>query len=135
MSGLERLLVNLNYLPKLVGDEVLECLPILCGEKLEKFKKYLYLFEGIQRAFAKLEKKIPSEVLNDLSKTDIFLRGGTRLLQIVNKDIDLGRLDTAIKSVKQILSKLGEVQQPVLKIQSIIDQRAENHLKLSESGI
>ena len=135
MSGLERLLVNLNNLPKLVGDEVLECLPILRGEKLEKFKKYLYLFEGIQRVFAKLAKKIPSEVLNDLSKTDIFLRGGKRLLQIVNKDIELGRLDTAIKCVKQILSKLEEIQKPVLKIQSIIDQRAKNHLKLSESGI
>ena len=48
------LLEDLQRLPALKGDELIDCLPRLWDEALEKFGEYLKLFEDIQFLYSSL---------------------------------------------------------------------------------
>lgn len=135
VSGLEAFLIDLECLPKLKSDELLDRLPVLHGNVLINVKKYLKLFEYIQSMYASLAEKIKPEVLSNLDSVDSFLRGGKQLSQIVGKNIELSKLTEAIQRLIRLHNKLEEIREPVSEIQAAISERAANHLKLSESGI
>ncbi|MFC1577653.1 DUF4011 domain-containing anti-phage protein Hhe [Thermodesulfobacteriota bacterium] len=135
LTELETLLIDLERLPKLEGDELLDSLPMLKGTMLKKAKKYIKLFEDIQRLYFSLAKKISPDVLDDLSSVDSYLRGNKQLCQLVGKDIELSMLIEAIKRLNRLLEKLVEIEEPVSKIIAAIDENAAKHLKLTESGL
>jgi len=75
VNGISLLLADLERLPALKGNELLDRLPILRGEVLNKTQRYLKLFKGIQSLYAALAKKVGPDVLQDLSVVDDFLSG------------------------------------------------------------
>ena len=63
LNGISLLLADLERVPALKGDELLDRLPVLRGEVLEKTQRYLKLFEDIQSLYATLAKQVGPEVL------------------------------------------------------------------------
>ncbi len=57
LSGISILLEDLERLPSLEGDELLDRLPVLRGEVLDRTQQYLKLFEDVQLLYATLAKK------------------------------------------------------------------------------
>lgn len=135
INGISSLLANLERLPTLKGNELLDRLPVLRGEVLVKTHWYLKLFENIQSLYATLANKIGSDVLNDLSLVDGFLEGSGQLCQLVGQSIKLGELAEAINRLKAIRNKLAELDEPLKEIQDAVGERATKFLLPTEAGI
>lgn len=100
IGELEALSADLSRLPELQGNELLSALPKLKAKVLEKFGKYLNLFEDIQSLYAKLSKMVNQEVLEDLSVVNGLLEGSKQLQQLAGEDVDLYALAYSIQQIE-----------------------------------
>ncbi len=135
LSGLEEWLLDLERLPKLEGDELLDTLPALCGEILNEVTQYLEQFNDIQTRYARLAEQLGAEVLHELSSVDRFLRGGEQLRQLVRAYVELGALGKSIQRLQRLQNQLAEIQEPVSQIQTAVGENAARHLVFSEAGL
>jgi len=135
LGGISVLLADLERLPILNGDELLDRLPVLRGEVLRNAQGYLKLFEVIQSFNASLAKKVGPEVLQDLSMVDDFLAGSEQLRQLVGPTVKLGKLAEAINRLTSIQDQLTELDEPLKEIQGAVGDEVSRYLLLTEAGL
>ena len=135
VGDIQAFLTNLEGMPPLKGDEILERLPILRGDVLEKTRLYLKLFEDIQALYANLAKMTGPGVLQDLSVVDRFLTANEQLKGLVGREVVLGRLAEAINRLVAIQDQLGQLDEPLRGVSSALGQPAGKYLMVSESGL
>jgi very-short-patch-repair endonuclease len=134
LGGITSLLENLERVPSLKGDELLDCLPALRGEVLDQAQQYLTLFETIQSLYANLAERVGPDVLQDLSVVDGFLSGSEQLCKLVEPSVELGVLAEAIKQLSAIKDELDELDEPLKEIQSAVGEGAASYLLPTEAG-
>ncbi len=135
LTFVDKLLIDLERLPVLEGDELLDTIPLLQDELIEKFVVYLKLFENIQGAYAVLAEKVSIQVLNDLTLVDNFLRGSKELRRLIDENIDLDTLFNSIVRMNRLMDRIAELEGLILEIQSTVGEAASKRLEISESGL
>lgn len=135
LDGMTNLQNEMRRIPILKGNELLDLLPTLRGKVLMNFQRHLQQFEEIQQLYRTLEKKLSQEVLQNLSVADGFLAESSQLFLLVTKDVNLGSLSEAINLLKTIQEQLAELNEPITKIQEVLDEKASKHLLLSTTGL
>ena len=135
LHGLPLLLAELEALPVLKGDELLDQLPGLRGEELKKVQWYLEFFEDIQARYATLAEVVGPEVLQDFSIVDDLIAMSTRLRQLVAPTVTLGVLIESIERLKTMQEQLAELDEPLQRIQPAVGERAARHLSCTEAGL
>lgn len=128
-------LEELESIPKLKGDEILEAISVLRGDVLEKTQRYLKLFEDIQEQYTLIAKKTGPEILQDLSIADQLSSGGEQLKQLVGDGVTLGGLAEAIRSLSGIKKQLEQLDEPFQGVISALGDAASRHFAVSESGL
>jgi very-short-patch-repair endonuclease len=135
LGGISKLLTDLECLPALRGNELLDRLPVLRGDVQVKTQRYLNLFVDIQAMYTSLAKKIGPEVLQDLSIIDDFLTGSEQLKQLVGNTVELGALAEAINRLTAIQGLLNELDEPLNGILDALGGNAAKYLTISEAGL
>jgi very-short-patch-repair endonuclease len=135
LTEAQAFLDELESIPKLKGDEILEMIPILRGDILEKTQRYLKLFEDIQELYASLAKITGPEILQDLSIADQIIFSGEQLKKLVREDVTLGGLAEAIKHLCSIKNQLTQLAEPFQGVISALGDPASKHFMVSESGL
>lgn len=135
VNGISLLLADLERLPSLKGNELLDRLPVLRGEVLNKTRRYLKLFEDIQSLYAILANKLGPDVLQDLSVVDGFLAGSEQLRELVGQTVELGALAEAINRLKAIKDQLAELDEPLKEVRAAVGEGAAGHLLPTEAGL
>ncbi|MEN8108722.1 MAG: DUF4011 domain-containing protein [Pseudomonadota bacterium] len=135
INNLSLLLEELDRIPSLNGNELLDQLPTLRGKVIDEAKQYLHLFEEIQALYASLERQIGAEILHDLSVVDDYLSGNDRLQQLVGQTVELGALAEAINRLTAIHDLLTELEEPLTEIHAAVGQDAASHLLPTKNGL
>jgi hypothetical protein len=135
ISGLDGVLQDLERLPKLKGDELLDCLPSLQGAVLDEANDYLQLFEDIQAHYMNLVDSVGPEVLEDLSSVDRFLSAREQLRQLVEGSAEIGMLSRTIQRLTRLQEQFSEIQDPISEVQATIEGEAGKYLNITESGL
>lgn len=135
LGGISKLLADLECLPALEGDELLDRLPVLRGDVLIKAQRYLKLFADIQALYASLARKTGPEVLQDLTIVDDFVTGSEHLTQLIGRTVMLGTVAEAINRLAAIQSLLGELDEPLMGIVGAIGGNASKHLNITIAGL
>ncbi|MEX1196352.1 MAG: DUF4011 domain-containing anti-phage protein Hhe [Pseudohongiellaceae bacterium] len=135
VGELERLVTDLNLLPALQGNELLDTLPLLRGDVLSKTKRYLSLFEKIQESYAALEKRVAPEILQDLSLIDRIVLSSEILRNRVGKTVTLGLLAEAISRLSAMRDQLEQLEEPLRGMAEALGETGEQHLSMSERGL
>lgn len=135
LTEAQTFLEELESVPKLKGDEILEVIPVLRGDVLEKTQRYLKLFEDIQEQYALIAKKTGPEILQDLSIADQLSSGGEQLKKLVGEDVTLGGLAEAIRSLSGIKHQLEQLDEPFQGVVTALGDTASRYFAVSESGL
>ena len=136
LEELTNFLGELEYIPALQGDEVLEKLSVLRGTVLEKTQCYIKLFQEIQELYASLAKQqVGPEILQDLTVVDQLLKGSKQLKQLVSHSIELGRLAEAIDRLRAIHDQLAQLDEPLQGVARALGKSAAKHLTVNKSGL
>jgi len=135
LSALQRLMAELEAIPALHGDELLDRLPTLRGDVLVKAKRYLKLFEDIQERYERLSEIAGPEILSDLSVVDRLLTGSEQLKNLVGREVELGGLAEAINRLTAIEDQLGQLEEPLQGVVNALGEPAKMLLKVSEIGL
>ena len=135
VGDVHALLQDLESIPSLNGDEILESLPVLRGDVLTNAQRYLALFEKIQVLYVDLAKKIGPAVFHCISVVDQLLPAKNRLEQIVGSDIKLGSLTGAINRLTAVEKQIFLLEEPLRGVSSSIGGAAPKYLKFSVSGL
>ncbi len=130
-----RLLTDLERLPPLAGDELLDRLPLLRGEVLEKTQRYLELFLEIQSLFAALGEQVDHQLLEDLSAVDQLIQASARLQELVGEQVELGRLAEALNRLSALADQIDELHEALEGLSQALGPQASEHLALSEQGL
>ena len=133
--GISLLLADIESLPALKDNELLDRLPVLRDKVLDNTWRYLKLFEHIQSLYATLAEKLGADVLRDLSVVDGFLVGIKQLHKLVSQSIGLGTLAKAINRLKSIQDQLTELDVPLKEIHSVVGEETARHLLPTEAGL
>jgi hypothetical protein len=135
VNGISLLLAELESIPALKGNELLDRLPVLRDKALDNTWRYLKLFELIQSLYATLGKKLGADVLRDLSAADGFLVGIKQLHKLVSQSIKLGTLAKAINRLKSIQHQLTELEAPLKEIHSVMGEETAQYLLPTVAGL
>lgn len=135
LQGIKIFQEELERLPVLKGDELLDCLSVLQGDLLEKVQRFYKLFLGIQSMYASIAEKTGAEVLNDLSVVDQLLDGSSQLKQLIGSSIKLSDLAEAINRLTAIQDQLGQLDDPLSAISHAIGETGIDHLLISKKGL
>ncbi len=135
LKGLNALLLDLERLPQLKGNELLDTLPLLQGDSLELLRKYLQRFEDIQSVYANLADQVGPEVLADLSLVDNYLNASQQLRKLVTDGTGVDTIATAIQRLQRLQARLNELDEPILEIQVAMGDRGAQYLQSSEAGL
>ena len=95
LTEAQAFLDELESIPVLKGNEILERIPVLRGDVLEKMQYYLKSFEDIQDLYTSLAKTTGPEILQDLTVVEQLLSGSEQLKKLVGHSIELGVLAAA----------------------------------------
>ncbi len=116
LKGISNLLVDwknlLERLPPIQDNELLECLPKLRGETLQRARRFRQLSSDLQERHASLAQKGTQAILQDLSVVDNLLDGSKQLKQWVGKTVTLYDLSKAIEDLKTIQDQLNQLKEP-----------------------
>jgi len=135
VRGIAGFLAQLECIPALNGDEVVERLPFLRGDALAKAQGDLALFVDIQDLYASLGRKVGPEVLQDLTVVDLLVSGSEQLKNLVGRNVELGHLAEAINRLTAIQDQLEELDEPLQGVLEALGEPAASHLTISESGL
>ncbi|MDH4318458.1 MAG: DUF4011 domain-containing protein [Desulfobulbaceae bacterium] len=126
---------DLKRIPLLQGDELLDQLPILRGDMLEKTNSHLKLFDDIQALYADLAKTLSPEVLEDLSIVDQLQSGRRQFMQLVGSNVELAALRNAIRRLIGIQDQLEQLNEELHGVSLTLGEQAAKYLTISESGL
>ncbi len=135
LSVASALIQDIESIPSLKGDELLDRLDALRGKSLDEVQRYLELFEDIQRDLSSLEKKLGSDVLQDLPKVDSYLVSSEKFSQFVRGTVDIVTLENAIIKLLEIKKQLAELDESLKQVQVAVGDDAAKHLSLTEAGL
>jgi len=135
LKDMSFLLKDFQNLPVLKGDELLDRLPGLKGEILEKGKNYLKLFEEIQNQYSILSEKIDHDILKDLTVIDSFLKGNEELTELVGNKVELAELAEAINRLTAMQEQLSEINEPLKHIHDAVGSEAAELIFFSSDGL
>lgn len=117
LKGLSNLLTDwknlLKRLPPIQDNKLLECLPKLRGETLQRARRFRQLSSDLQGRYASLAQKGTQAILQDLSVVDGLLDGSKQLKQWVGKTVALCDLSKAIEDLKTIQDQLNQLKEPL----------------------
>ena len=117
LKGLSDLLTDwenlLKSLPPIQDNELLECLPKLRGETLQRARRFRQLSSDLQGRYTSLAQKGTQAILQDLSVVDGLLDGSKQLKQWVGKTVTLYDLLKAIEDLKTIQDALNQLKEPL----------------------
>ena len=115
LKGLSDLLTDwenlLKRLPPIQDNELLECLPKLRGETLQRARRFRQLSSDLQGRYASLAQKGTQAILQNLSVVDGLLDGSKQLKQWVGKTVTLYDLSKAIEDLKTIQDALNQLKE------------------------
>lgn len=129
------LLEDLECVPALHGNELLDSLPALRGDYLLNARRYLDLFNKIQATYLALAEVVDSTVLNELDRVDRIASAGDQLRQLVSPAVDLATLASAVRKLVSIDERLGEFSEPLAQIQAAVGPTPANLLQPTEVGL
>lgn len=129
------LLTELESIPSLQGDEVLQKLPVLHSDELDKAQRFLRFFLDIQDLYASLIKQVDPKVLQNLEIIDQLFVGNEQLKQLVNQSTELTDLKNAIYQLQVSKEQLENLKEPLCGVTEALGQPAETHLTLSLAGL
>ena len=135
VNDLTVFLSELESIPAIQGDEILERLSVLRGDVLEKTQRYLELFLDIQASYASMTEQVGSEILEDLTIVHQLLKGSEQLKQLVGQGIELGHLADAINRLNAVQGQLEQLNNPFNGLIEALGETAAKHIIVSESGI
>ena len=139
LNAISALLEDIESIPSLKGDELLDRLNMLQGKSLDEAQRYLEFFEDIQQYLSSLEKKLGADVLQnvlqDLSEIDTYLASSEKLSQFVLGTVDLVTLENAIIRLPEIKEQLAELDESLREVQVAVGDDAAQHLSLTEVGL
>ncbi len=135
ITDYEEIALELEQLPDLKGNELLDTLHLLKGERLSKVKKYIKQFESIQTLYRILSKRVSTEAIENLSLVGKYLKGGSSLVQFIDGTVKLGEIDQATQRLTRVHDQLVQLQDFVSELQTKIGKSAVDFLNLSESGL
>ncbi len=135
LANISLLLTDLENLPKLNGDELLDKLPVLRGQVIKQTKEYIELFEDIQTRYITLDSKVEQGALQDLQAADDLQTGTNKLHQLVNHTVELSVLSEAIQKLIDMQNQLDQWRRPLEKIHTAVDEHTANHLLATEAGL
>ena len=126
---------EVESIPALKGNEILDRIPILRGKILEKTQRYLMLFENIQDQYQSLSKNVGAEILQDLTVVDRFVSGSKQLKKLVSHDVKLGDLAEAIHRLTAVEDQLEQLADLLQGVSSAFGNQAARHLTISKAGL
>jgi len=135
LQGLKDYLTDLECLPVLKGDELLDRLQVLKGDVLVEAQHLYTIFDEIQSLYASLADKMGPEVLGDLSIVDQFVAGSEQLRQLIGDSVRLGELAGAINRLTAIQDQLEQLNPSLNGIQTALGEIGASHLSISKSGL
>lgn len=134
VADVEELLSDLNKLPALTGEEVIEALPSLRGETLPKFKKYIALHGEIQALYSKLAQNIDTALLEDLTFVDSIGGAITTFESILKPQSDITPSEI-ITRLEQLSLDIDTVKIAKDEISNHISSDLRSLICFSEAGI
>jgi len=135
ISTLTDFLTELESIPALKGDEIIEALPVLRGVQLDNAQRYLQLFLEIQESYLSLAQQVGAEVLEDLSVVDRFLEGSEQFKHLVSNEVTLAQLAEEVNRLAVIRDQLVQLDEPLHGVLDALGEAAAQHLSVSESGL
>ena len=135
LSAVSALIEDIESIPSLEGDELLNRLQMLQGESLGDVRRYLELFEDIQQGLLSLEEMLGLDVLQALSRVNNYLVGSEQLSQFVSKTIDIETLEKGIIRLTEMKKQLAELDESLKEVQVAVGDDAARHLSLTEAGL
>ena len=136
LSELNDFLHDLEGIPELKGDELLDVIHALKGERaLTAVDEYIKLFKSIQELYARLSKTINNEVLDDLSFVDELNKGSRALSHLVGEEVEFGTLVEAMLRITKLKEQLEVLVDPIREIKAAIGEGAAKHIGLHEVGL
>lgn len=135
LNEMSAFLRELEAIPPLQGDEILESLALLRGELLENAQRGMQLFLDIEEHYAALAGQVRPNVLEDLSTVDELVRGSQELNKLVDSGVDLGQLYEATQRLRSIHDRLSQVEEPMKALVDSLGPTAAETLTSSESGL
>lgn len=134
-GGLQSALAQLERIPALHGDEILEVLPALRGDALEDALRQRDLFDEVQRLFRGLRQVVHADVLQDRLIVGQITSGSETLSGLVASDVTLGRLGEAIRKLASVGEELDALQPPLRGLGTVLGDAGKKYLTFSLSGL
>lgn len=135
LNRLVLLLEDLERLPALEGNELLDRLPILRGQPLDDAQQYLSLFEKIQAHYSALRSRVGAEVLDDLSEVSNIIAGSEELILRVAPSITLENVAEAINQLETMSAQLMDLQEPLEALRAVMREDISRYLSLTQAGL
>ncbi len=135
LSEIATFLTELEFIPTLKGDEVLDILPVLRGEILKNTQRHLKLFLEIHGLYVSLAKKFGPEILQDLTVVDQLFSGSEQLKKLVDPKVQLEDLTEAINRLSSIQDQIEQLDELLRGMVNALGEPAVKHLTISESGL
>ncbi|TAN08920.1 MAG: DUF4011 domain-containing protein [Burkholderiaceae bacterium] len=135
VSGLRSLLTELQRVPTLRGDEILEALPKLRGKGFKEASHQRELFEEIQRVSGAMAQVVDVDLLRDSSIGARIDSASKNLSELVGSDVTLAQLTEAIGRLASVSEDLEALQQPLRGLRTALGDAAKKYLTLNASGL
>ena len=135
LEGLISLHAELQLIPRLQGDERLDRLPVLRGERLEKARHYQALFIDMQDLYADLVDEGGAEALLQLEHADALVAASERLRNLVAGNVSLGRLAEAVGRLDAIQDQLQRLSEPLQGVARALGEVGSECLAPTRAGL
>lgn len=135
VDGARSFLLELERIPRLHGDELLDSLPTLRGKALEEALHQRELFGDIQRGYRALEQAVDAEVLRDLSLAEHLDTASETLEELVGSNVTLGRLAGAANKLASVNADLDALRKPLQALHVTLGGAADGYLTFSGAGL
>ena len=135
LEGLSSLHAELQSIPRLQGDERLDRLAVLRGERLEKARHYQALFIDMQDLYADLADEVGAEALLQLEHANALLAASKQLRHLVAGDVSLGRLAEAVGRLDAIQDQLQRLSEPLQGVARALSEVGSEFLAPTRAGL
>lgn len=135
LEGLHKLLRDLQRIPKLKGDELLESIPALKEDEIAQAKAYIQLFEQIQNQYVQLSSIIDESDLNDLSKIEMILSEGEVLESLIGNKVSFTKLAEALNRLNALNQQVLQLEKPFNDVISALGHQSLEHIVFSGNGL
>ena len=131
---LDEFLGELDKIPELYGNELLETLSVLDEKRVEEANDYLKLVDRTQALYDSLSKSIVCTILDDLNNFDYFLSAIRKLGHLFDAKVELAEVAQVVKKIKTITKEIETIAEPLQTMVSALDKSVAKHFEISLSG-